>query len=461
MKAKNTFGNLMFIFSLMLVTTTVKGQGTTYTPMGQIIYLENNWDTPFLKAAWEADGAQRITDNNWDAVRIGAATSNYNCHSYAWNVTEGGPSTDAWLDQTWNGNPNLSRYWTNDAYIPTSTVGNHEKIFYSSGDQSHSAVTTSTSGKVRSKWGRLPLYEHSTAQCPYNSGDLHYYKLVNPTISGSFGALCTNSQRTFSESSFTNISLNYDWSTSSPLSEVSGDGTSSYIVNGLSQSGGGSISLTITTPSGAISTNTKNIWVDTPPTPEISSFTPFVWATGYIPSPSKEYTVYAGQEINFFDENINTYGGMIQNSDFNWTWSIEAGGTSYDAYDNGPGGKTCIFYEPCSVRIRVKLSNSCGETDWSDPVYVVVQQESLLSLSPNPTSGETTVELTGSTQAQTINDCGWDLEVYDQGQALKAKVSKIKNNSTKIQTSGWKDGVYIVRAKIGNKTISKKLVVKH
>jgi hypothetical protein len=155
--------------------------------MGQTVYLENNWDTPSLIAGWEAYAAQEIINNNWDAVRIGPATSNYNCHSYAWNVTEGGSSTDAWLSATYNGNQNLPKYWTNDAYTSTSYVADHEKIFFSADD--HSAVTTATTGKVRSKWGSWPLYEHSTAQCPYNSSALVYYTLKSPSINNATGVV--------------------------------------------------------------------------------------------------------------------------------------------------------------------------------------------------------------------------------------------------------------------------------
>jgi hypothetical protein len=268
MKAKNTFRLLIYAFSLVLITSTVKSQRTTKTPMGQTVNLLNNWDTPYLIADAEAWAAQWITVNHSDAVRIAPATTNYNCHSYAWNVTEGGSSSNAWLSQTYNENPNLSKYWTNDGYTSTSAVADHEKIFYGT-IADHSAITTATSGKVRSKWGKCGRYEHSTAQCPYSSGNLQYYKLINPSISGSSEAICNSSQRTFSESSFTNISLNYDWSTSAPLTEVSGDGTSSYTVAGSAQSGSALVTLIITTPSGATATSSKYLWVGSPATPAI------------------------------------------------------------------------------------------------------------------------------------------------------------------------------------------------
>jgi len=248
------------------------------------------------------------------------------------------------------------------------------------------------------------------------------------------------------------------WTPGQNLSISSQNGSNcTFIATG---NGTSTINAKVYTDCGEISIPTLNVWVGLPPTPEISSYTPFVWATNYWPTPVKVFTVYTGEEIDFYDENDNTYGGLIQG--FNREWSIEAGGISYDAYDYGPGGRMCFFHQPGSVRIRAKLSNFCDETDWSEPVFVeVVEQEYLLSLSPNPVSGEATVEIKGSTQTQSINKNGWNLEIYDQGQALKTKIGNIKSKSIKIETSGWKDGVYVVRANIGKEIISQKLVIKH
>ncbi|MDO9614478.1 MAG: T9SS type A sorting domain-containing protein, partial [Bacteroidota bacterium] len=61
-----------------------------------------------------------------------------------------------------------------------------------------------------------------------------------------------------------------------------------------------------------------------------------------------------------------------------------------------------------------------------------------------------------------VNDnLAWDLEVYDSMHSLKTKTQKLKGDKKAINTTGWKDGVYIVRVKIGNEIISEKLVVKH
>jgi len=46
-------------------------------------------------------------------------------------------------------------------------------------------------------------------------------------------------------------------------------------------------------------------------------------------------------------------------------------------------------------------------------------------------------------------------------QSVKTKTSKLKGDKQTINTSSWKEGVYIVRVGIGKAIISKKRVVKH
>ncbi len=126
MKANNyIFRNLVFTLFLMLIAITANSQGTIQTPMGQTVSVRNNWDTPQWVATWESEAAQWIIDYTSDAQWKGPATSHYNCHSFAWYVVEGGNTTNKWLNQTYGGNPNLSKYWTNDAYTSTLIPSEH------------------------------------------------------------------------------------------------------------------------------------------------------------------------------------------------------------------------------------------------------------------------------------------------------------------------------------------------
>ena len=91
--------------------------------------------------------------------------------------------------------------------------------------------------------------------------------------------------------------------------------------------------------------------------------------------------------------------------------------------------------------------------------YAMITHSTTISILPNPTDGQTTIELS-SADAQ-IEDASneWDLEVYDQSQQLKAKKAKIRGKSTTLNTSGWKGGVYVVRANYNGQLLTEKLVV--
>jgi hypothetical protein len=133
------------------------------------------------------DSVLRI--NYPDAVIIDTTYRiDYNCHSYAWNVSEGG--ANLWISQMLNDNTtsNLAYYWTDGSYIETDTL-QAEKIFYDQSD--HSAIKDPNNpGKYISKWGNYYLMRHTPTDLPYNATVRHYYKRNIPYIICSSGT-CT------------------------------------------------------------------------------------------------------------------------------------------------------------------------------------------------------------------------------------------------------------------------------
>jgi hypothetical protein len=93
-----------------------------------------------------------------------------------------------------------------------------------------------------------------------------------------------------------------------------------------------------------------------------------------------------------------------------------------------------------------------------------------MSFSPNPTTGETTLLIDSKTEDLGLKSAStepvfdenteWELEIYSPAQALKEKRTKLKGNSTTIQTQSWKEGVYMVRVKYKDEILTGKLVVK-
>jgi hypothetical protein len=140
-----------------------------------------------------------------------------------------------------------------------------------------------------------------------------------------------------------------------------------------------------------------------------------------------------------------------------YTWQIPSWWTQLDANENWIRFNTNS--DP-SGAVWVNAINCCGDEsflitgDFARAYYCYN-----LSFTPNPAIDETTLEVLDDSGIQA--DLAWDVEIYDQLQILKLKTDKAKKSNFKINTSSWKDGVYIVRVNLGKEIISGKLVVQH
>ena len=121
---------------------------------------------------------------------IAEATYKYNCHAFAWHVSEGG-------NQVWINTPNDDKYWEDYSYVEVSNTSEATKISFGgpcyqvwttcNGTEyqnpcDHSATTTNVTDYFISKWGASPRFKHHKNDCPYSTEDLHYY--IRLSISG-------------------------------------------------------------------------------------------------------------------------------------------------------------------------------------------------------------------------------------------------------------------------------------
>jgi len=148
----------------------------------------------------------------------------------------------------------------------------------------------------------------------------------------------------------------------------------------------------------------------------------------------------------------------VWNLNAQYYWSL-----SQDGIYTSPTNRnfTNIMFETPdhNTILEVAACNSCG---CSDNYYLEIDVNGYyrLMLSPNPSTAETTVSI-GSTSGESIDaNVEWNFEVYDQGFQLKARQTKIIGKEFKLNTSGWREGVYIVRANYKGKFLTEKLVVK-
>lgn len=160
-----------------------------YTKGGQavLVYLIDNDYTDLEKAQI----LYNFTNYYQNVTVLSEATRTYNCHNYAWYMTEGHPSSKYWMDPVTPNtlDANVSKFWTNDAFEETTSSVYDKIVYYNSTNTSndikitHSAVVSSVPGYYESKWGRLPLVRHLPDDVPDSYGTTkRYFKPIAPTI---------------------------------------------------------------------------------------------------------------------------------------------------------------------------------------------------------------------------------------------------------------------------------------
>ena len=284
--------------------------------------------------------------------------------------------------------------------------------------------------------------------------------------------ICSSATATFDvDSRASNIT--WQLSPASLFSTSSGSGNTTTI-NASGQSGVGTITFSFQMPSGETFTKSKN------------------FSIGIKASFTGPTTILAGGSA--------TYTGVAScgYSPYQYRWWLREDGTGEGAYLVATGSPLVLTSVPRTLQMlsqetsvsapiimqptqrtyydlylvaiddhgntyttAEKQITAYGNVDLvSYSPYAVITNSTSLNILPNPTDGQTTIELS-SNETQGQSDLSeWNLEVYDQAQQLKVKKTKIRGKSTTINTSGWKEGVYILHANYKGQIVTEKLVVK-
>lgn len=266
-------------------------------------------------------------------------------------------------------------------------------------------------------------------------------------ISGS-NIVCSSNE-TFSVSVPSCCSV--EWSKSSELNQVGGNTSSNYTVNSAISTYcmTGWVQATFKNSDGDVFlTKTKSFGVNGPKTEDMELA---LYTTGAVPvsymCPETNYHIYLEND------------GVCSLTNLSWTipaaWDLNYQSSNMiSVYTNSiPGGM-----------VEVEASTCCGDnvevmTGYFSSGYC----SSSLSLlvSPNPTNIETTITIESSnTEKEFVPDELWTLEVYNSSQILIQKEINLNGNQCKLNTSGWKEGIYYIRATYGNEILVGKFIVK-
>ncbi len=209
-------------------------------------------------------------------------------------------------------------------------------------------------------------------------------------------------------------------------------------------------------PSGETFQAEKTFGVKGPRTEDISlsvyksDGTPAMQAGGtWLMCPNTTYHVY-----------VNNNNTTCTTSNYNWT--VPSAWTQYYTWQNmvsvntnsSPGGPVSVTATTCCGNNATVISAYMGSAYNCGDYF--------LSFTPNPAAAETLLTIEQTSGEEKFDEkAEWELAVYDQSHSLKEKKSKLKGQEYKINTAGWKEGVYLVRVKYKNEVLQEKLVVKN
>lgn len=469
----------------------VSVQANVYTPKGHTVYgtIDDEMtetERVNMDIAYSSTYPLAMKINTYGGH---SSTNLFNCHGYAWHVSEIGLSHTEdyrniggediyWKDYS-NGRSYIrvdSLHYPRKTSPPPTYPG---KIYYYS--RNHSTVIANRDSfpsdslyklKLISKWANGPLMIHYPDYCPFSppyDGNPNPLSIVvyhlNPKIFGETTTLCNSVQRTFT-TDITNMPTGtLEWTHGNYLNAVGADNTYQYTVVGPG-AGNTFVKIETTTPSLYGSTRVET-WNGTKTfkinmTPEIGnqkvdgstyyyaqqicpgghwlSFVPY-GGTGT----TDTWTVPSGIQysINQNQHRLDFYFLYNSSLTFTVTTADNCGSDSRSFYlikktSGCPYGMT-LYPNPASDNVTVTMMENIPLTEYSD------------------TTGITDVEMTYAKACEAIT---YTIRIYNS-QSTLLSTFKISGKSFNIPLINMKDGTYIVEVNDGENNYRQQLVVKH
>ncbi len=285
-----------YVLSSFAIISSAQTPTTVHTPNGTVV-------AALVIPELSSQQIQQINDEATlfypNATILADASSTYNCHGFAWHLSEGNTNT------VWINTPVDDAYWNDDNFIEVCNINNASTVSYANDD--HSAIKSIITGKYDSKWGNYPLLRHAPEYVPYVSTNRKYYTRT-PPINGSSIVCSTISTYTIENLVGSTVS----WSKSSNLTYVSGQNTTSYTVkaNSSTTSGWGWVEAAINTGCGTATLPRKEFWVGAPNAqpiaiPSYSGSNCYYTASATSPSYVDNYLWTSSSNIQVFPDYIS------------------------------------------------------------------------------------------------------------------------------------------------------------
>lgn len=383
-----------------------------------------------------------IYDDRTKSTIVSSPSSHYNCHGYAWSVSEGG-------DEVYIGKNNQNEedpFMSDTSYIQVCPTAWPAKVSYVSDD--HSAITWGSPTWLRSKWQVGCLLEHEWDYGPYEeSGGLKYY-FKTPIFEGT-ETICD-----FYPLSYTIDSVpgaTYSWSSSSHFS-LNRSGRS--IVATPIGEGVAFLQVQISTECGGVVILKKKFNIGSP---MITSVVPLIY--------------WDGSTYNNVCKNQTYTTNMQIENAWDITWERVAASPTSTSWSQIGNNVSFYFYQTNqTANFKITGSNSCGITSSIFGFKSIDCSSSGCELeyilSPTPSSDMVSIipNIPAPCDLNTIMEtysADGNISILSQQGKIFRHQKFTPYSSLEISTLDLKNGAYHLVIFDGKKTHRKTLLVNH
>ncbi len=427
----------IFFFLGVSVVGFSQTQTTVFTPNGSAV--SDTYIIPEFSSSQITAANNYVETNYPNATRLTDASATYNCHGYAWHISEGG-------NNVWIGYYTVTAediYWTDGSYVEVCSQIFPAKVSYAS--DNHSAITTNQTDIFKSKWGQLPVMQHNKNYTPYNSSVLKYYG----SISGP-NLICATGQ--FNSGTISGITWSSSNSSGLSINSSTGFATRQNNFNGQ---------VTITATLGGACGNvniTRTVWVGIPD----ASNSTLIYPGGY--RGADPVTLCSGCTYNF---QVDFVAGATS-----YTWVLPSGFAFISGRNTAtPGIRTSSASGTYMLYCRV--NNQCGSS-WTRSLTINIGggggQQQRIAVYPNPTSTSLTIESTTTdlTFSETesndklkaqMNEEYFTAKLLDQFN-IELRGGQSNNGRITFDIQNLQDGLYYLHVQNGQELITKQIQIK-
>jgi hypothetical protein len=377
-----------------------------------------------------------------------SSTRKFNCHGYAWYMTENanGLKKPVWIGLRNNTDDDI--YFTDGSFIRVMNETYPGKVTWGN-DTDHSAITTEVPGVWISKWNEYPLAKHKFNDSPYGVTTFRYY--ASTQIKGTVTDLCYWKVREFTVIDIPGAI--YTWNTGPGIQIVQSDRNKVKITTKGIYSGYSWIDVRIESPLSAvkydIQTSPRKIfWVGAPLQPTAIS--------------SESTTICSDNTVQFDvvdDENttpvsyhwiLGTITSTGSSKDFGYSRPSASGVKTRNAYFiSSPDLESVTLNSGSgqSLLLSVLAVNGCGFSPpvnstfilqgCSEPSFII------MSVFPNPASESIEIRLDDSALKEADEFGEYQIRITDVN-SRAVFTGRTSGKSLTCLISNYPKGIYLI-----------------